>query len=103
MPTVNSVLAASYDSPLQDIRPATITRFIIDASRPEPNSGIVGSEIHNRIAKTFVHEMLNNVSNKELCKLLAKELLTLEVCLSNDTELKTELKQNVDKLIKVII
>ncbi|KAM7341580.1 chromosome associated protein G [Cochliomyia hominivorax] len=100
MITVNSVLCAPYDSPLHDIRPETITRFIIDATRPEAVSVNNGENSHNKLALVFLNEMLNNSNNKELCKLLAKELITLEVNVLHLQELKKEMKELVDKLIQ---
>lgn len=101
MPTLHSILSAPYDSPLQEIRPDTITRFIIDATRQDPNHSLSYNAIHNKIAETFIQEMLNNIGNKDLCKLLAKELTTLEVCFMHNQELKAELKESLGKIIKV--
>lgn len=98
MITVNSVISAPYDSPLHDIRPETITRFIIDATRPD--AAINSCEnAHNKLALVFLNEMVNNSNNKDLCKLLAKELITLEVNVLQQEELKNEMKQLSDKLI----
>ncbi|KAI8114901.1 hypothetical protein FF38_05342 [Lucilia cuprina] len=99
MITVNSVLSAPYDSPLHDIRPETITRFIIDATRPDAVSGNNCENSHNKLASVFLNEMVNNSNNKELCKLLAKELTTLEVNVMQQEELKKEMKELADKLI----
>ncbi|XP_075166347.1 chromosome associated protein G [Haematobia irritans] len=100
MTTVNSVLSASYDSPLHDIRPETITHFIIDTTRPDALSGINNENSHNMLASIFLSEMVNNPNNKELCKLLSKDLLSLELNLTNNTELKSEMKEMADKIIK---
>uniref|UniRef100_A0A1B0GBP7 Nuclear condensin complex subunit 3 C-terminal domain-containing protein n=1 Tax=Glossina morsitans morsitans TaxID=37546 RepID=A0A1B0GBP7_GLOMM len=99
MATINSILSAPYDSPLHDIRPDTITRFIIDATRPDPSANKNEENIHNQLALTFLNEMVSNANNKELCKLLAKELLTLEVNVQKE-QLKNEMKELADKLIQ---
>uniref|UniRef100_A0A1A9WQH7 Nuclear condensin complex subunit 3 C-terminal domain-containing protein n=1 Tax=Glossina brevipalpis TaxID=37001 RepID=A0A1A9WQH7_9MUSC len=99
MATINSILSAPYDSPLHDIRPDTITRFIIDATRPDSNANKNEENIHNQLALSFLNEMVSNANNKELCKLLAKELLTLEVNVQNQ-ELKNKMKELADKLIQ---
>ncbi|XP_058983219.1 condensin complex subunit 3 isoform X2 [Musca domestica] len=99
--TVNSVLSAPYDSPLHDIRPETITHFIIDTTRPEAlSAGPTKENSHNALALTFLTEMVNNPNNKELCKLLAKDLLSLDVNLSSDEQLKNEMKDLADKVIQ---
>ncbi|KAL9918081.1 condensin complex subunit 3-like [Glossina fuscipes fuscipes] len=99
MATINSILSAPYDSPLHDIRPDTITRFIIDATRPDSGANKNEENIHNQLALTFLNEMVSNANNKELCKLLAKELLTLEVNVQKE-QLKNEMKELADKLIQ---
>ncbi|XP_053966017.1 condensin complex subunit 3 [Anastrepha ludens] len=99
LPMLSTVLGAPYENPLHDIRPETITRFIIDSTRLE-SSSITDGCIHNKIALTFLQEMLNNLTNKELCKLLAKELITLELSVMQNEQLKREMKECADKLIK---
>ncbi|XP_036332520.1 condensin complex subunit 3 [Rhagoletis pomonella] len=99
LPMVLTVLGAPYENPLHDIRPETITRFIIDSTRQE-TSQLTEGYIHNKIAHTFLQEMLNNLTNKELCKLLSKELITLELNVTQNEQLKLELKECADKLIK---
>lgn len=101
MTTVNSVLSAPYDSPLQDIRPETITHFIIDSTRHESLSASGSNNYHNMLASTFLNEMVNNPNNKELCKLLGKELLSLDVNVGNCLQLKREMKELADKIIQV--
>lgn len=100
MTTVNSVLTASYDSPLHDIRPETITRFIIDATRTDAISNNRENS-HNKLALVFLNEMINNANNKELCKLLAKELITLEINMIHQEDLKNEMKELTGKLMVV--
>lgn len=100
MTTVNSVLTAPYDSPLHDIRPETITHFIIDATRADAISN-TRENSHNKLALIFLNEMLNNANNKELCKLLAKELVTLEINMIQQEDLKNEMKELTNKLIMV--
>lgn len=98
---LTTVLSAPYENPLHEIRPETITRFIIDSTRQE-SSPITDGWIHNKIAQTILQEMLNNLTNKDLCKLLAKELITLELCVTQNEQLKREMKEGADKLIKVM-
>lgn len=100
LPMLTTVLSAPYENPLHEIRPETITRFIIDSTRQE-SSPITDGWIHNKIAQTILQEMLNNLTNKDLCKLLAKELTTLELSVTQNEQLKRELKETADKLIKV--
>uniref|UniRef100_A0A0K8V8N4 Condensin complex subunit 3 n=2 Tax=Bactrocera latifrons TaxID=174628 RepID=A0A0K8V8N4_BACLA len=99
LPMLTTVLSAPYENPLHEIRPETITRFIIDSTRQE-SSPITDGWIHNKIAQTILQEMLNNLTNKDLCKLLAKELITLELSVTQNEQLKRELKETADKLIK---
>ncbi|XP_011181583.2 condensin complex subunit 3 isoform X2 [Zeugodacus cucurbitae] len=98
LPMLTTVLSAPYENPLHEIRPETITRFIIDSTRQE-SSSITDGWIHNKIAETILQEMLNNLTNKDLCKLLAKELITLELSVTQNEQLKREMKETADKLI----
>uniref|UniRef100_A0A1A9WZL3 Nuclear condensin complex subunit 3 C-terminal domain-containing protein n=1 Tax=Glossina brevipalpis TaxID=37001 RepID=A0A1A9WZL3_9MUSC len=98
MATINSILSAPYDSPLHDIQPDTITRFIIKATRPDSNANRNEENIHNHLALFFLNGMVSSTNNKKLCKLLAKEILTLEVNVQKQ-ELKNEMKELSNKLI----
>ncbi|XP_055916686.1 condensin complex subunit 3 isoform X2 [Eupeodes corollae] len=97
LPTVSQVIGAPYESPLHEIKPETVLRFVIDATRPEFCSP--GANIHNKLALSFLQEMQNNIANKDLCKILSKELLTLEMVVQDDLTLKDQLKGIAEKLI----
>lgn len=99
LPTISSILTAPYESPLHEIKPDTIMRFIANSTRAECCAP--GVNIHNRLALCFVKEMQNNVSNKEMCKVLAKALIMLEPSMQDNMDLKLDLKERAEKLIKV--
>ena len=48
-----------------------------------------------------MQEMQNNIDNKDLAKLLSKELITLELSIADDLPLKNDLKNCCKKLLKV--
>ncbi|XP_037942037.1 condensin complex subunit 3-like [Teleopsis dalmanni] len=97
LPMVTTIISAPCDSPLRDIRPETITRFIISTTCQEVYSG--ANAIHIKLAVSFLNEMIANNSNKELCKLLTKELRTLQVSSIQNQDSRKEIKELVLKLI----
>ncbi|XP_055374016.1 condensin complex subunit 3 isoform X2 [Condylostylus longicornis] len=98
LPTINTILTAPYDSPFHEIKPETVIKFVVDATRPQFCS--TGLNIHNTIALSFMQEMQNNLSNKELVKILSKELFSLEISASDDAPLRNDLGKCCDKLLE---
>lgn len=97
LPTISTIISAPNDSPLREIKPETVSKFIIDSTRPEFCSP--GLNIHNTIALTFMQEMQNNISNRELLRILSKELTYLEISVTDDTSLRNDLKSCCEKIL----
>lgn len=93
--TLCTVLESPPDSPLQEIQPESILRFVITSTQPLSCSP--GLNIHNTIAMSFVDVMTDNADNKELLRLLAKALITLDV--ADDAGLRRDLLCGLDRLL----
>lgn len=97
LPTLTTIVEAPNDSPLQEIKPETVIKFVINSTIPSYCSP--GLNIHNDIAMSFLNVMNdNNNTNKDLLKILSKELLTLEI--SDDQTLRNDLQQCSDDLLE---
>lgn len=97
LPSLFIILEAPYDNPLQEIKPEIVLKFVIDSTRTAFCSP--GLNIHNTIAMSFLEVMQTNIQNKELLRLLSKELMTLEV--SDDPHLRNDLKTCVERLLEI--
>ncbi|CAD7077192.1 unnamed protein product [Hermetia illucens] len=98
LPTISTIMSAPYDSPLHEIKPDNVLRFVIDSTRPIHNSS--GPNIHDNLALSFLREMQNNISNKELLKILAKELTTLSISASDESSSRDEMREGIAKLLQ---
>ncbi|KAH8371869.1 hypothetical protein KR093_009194 [Drosophila rubida] len=98
LPIVWSIMNSSYDSPLHDVVPGNVTKFFIDLTTQEQSKP--ESNIHNQIAISFLHYIQNYYTErKEMCRLLAKDLVTLKLNVQNSTQLKDEMFELADKLL----
>ncbi|XP_055688752.1 condensin complex subunit 3 [Lutzomyia longipalpis] len=97
LPTLFIIFEAPIDSPLQEIKPETVMKFVIDVTQPQYCSP--GLNIHNTIGMSFINAMQDNVTQKELLKVLSKGLLILEI--SDDPNFRKDLKNCCDQLLKV--
>lgn len=95
LPTLFIILDAPNDSPLQEVKPESIIKFVVNSTMPAYCSP--GLNIHNDIALQFLSVMNDNNTNKDLLKLLSKELLTLQV--SDDSSLREDLQTASDDLL----
>lgn len=96
LPTVFTILDAPHESPLREIKAESVIKFVVNSTIPSShNSGI---NIHNTIARSFLKNMPDHVSNKELLKLLSKELQTLDI--DPNPALKDELKELAETLLE---
>lgn len=93
LPTVSTILDAPHESPLREIKPDSVVKFVVNSTMPCPATS--GSNIHNSIARSFLKHMHEHISNKELLKVLSKELQTLEV----DPVCRDELKELAESLL----
>ncbi|KAL5286601.1 NCAPG family protein [Megaselia abdita] len=95
--TIKTILNAPHDSPLLEIKPELILRFVIISTRKLLN--VEGLNVHNVIGLSFLKEIENSFANKELCKLLSKDLVNLELDFQNDPGLKRIMSNLCDKLL----
>lgn len=96
MHTLSIILEAPNDNPLHDIKPEEIIKYVISSTRPIYCAA--GVNIHYEIAVSFFKAMDEHMENKELLKLLSKELLTLDV--GGETSIKEELKAAATALLE---
>ncbi|XP_062540619.1 condensin complex subunit 3 [Armigeres subalbatus] len=94
--TLFTILEAPNDSPLQEVKPEHVVKFVIDSTKPVFCSP--GLNPHNTIAISFLQIMLDNLNYKDLLKLLSKELLTLEI--SDDAVLKNDIIHCIDQILQ---
>uniref|UniRef100_A0A4Y0BE79 Nuclear condensin complex subunit 3 C-terminal domain-containing protein n=1 Tax=Anopheles funestus TaxID=62324 RepID=A0A4Y0BE79_ANOFN len=93
--TLFNVLEASSESPLAEVRPESVIKFVIDSTRPVfCNAGV---NPHNTIAVTFLRVMRDNITLKDLLKLLSKELLVLDI--KDDVRLRTDLANAASEIL----
>uniref|UniRef100_A0A182FI79 Nuclear condensin complex subunit 3 C-terminal domain-containing protein n=2 Tax=Anopheles albimanus TaxID=7167 RepID=A0A182FI79_ANOAL len=94
--TLFTILEASIESPLAEVRPETVIKFVINSTRPIfCNPGV---NPHNTIAVAFLRVMQDNLSLKDLLKLISRELLTLEI--GDDATLRADLATAVDEMVR---
>uniref|UniRef100_A0A182M4E0 Nuclear condensin complex subunit 3 C-terminal domain-containing protein n=1 Tax=Anopheles culicifacies TaxID=139723 RepID=A0A182M4E0_9DIPT len=93
--TLFLVLEAPSESPLAEIQPESVIKFVVDSTRPVfCNPGV---NPHNTIAVTFLRVMRDNITLKDLLKLLSKELLVLDI--KEDTGLRVDLANAVGEIL----
>uniref|UniRef100_A0A182WLX4 Nuclear condensin complex subunit 3 C-terminal domain-containing protein n=1 Tax=Anopheles minimus TaxID=112268 RepID=A0A182WLX4_9DIPT len=93
--TLFLVLEAPNENPLAEIRPESVIKFVVDSTRPVFCSP--GVNPHNTIAATFLRVMRDNITLKDLLKLLSKELLVLDI--KDDAVLRTELANTAVEIL----
>lgn len=96
LPTVFTILDAPHESPLREIKAESVIKFVVNSTMPSSHNS--GTNIHNTIARSFLKQMPEHVSNKELLKLLSKELQTLDI--DPNPALKDELKMLAESLLE---
>lgn len=89
LPTVSTILDAPHESPLREIKADSVVKFVINSTMPCPQTA--HTNIHNAIARSFLKYMHEHVSNKELLRILSKELQTLEI--GANAQIRDELKE----------
>lgn len=94
--TLFTVLDSPPESPLQEIQPESILRFVITSTRPMNSSP--GLNIHNTIAMSFLDVMSDNTDNKDLLRLLVKAFAMLDVAV-DDVALRRDLFTGLDQLL----
>lgn len=87
---------APNESPLREIKADSVIKFIVNSTMPNANSS--DRDIHNKIALSFLKTMQEHTTNKELLKLLSKELQTLEI--TENPAMRDELKEEAAELLR---
>lgn len=95
LPTVFTILDAPHESPLREIKAESVNKFVINSTMPSSHTS--STNIHNTIARSFLKNMDEHFSNKELLKVLSKELQTLDI--DPSPALKDELKELAESLL----
>lgn len=95
LPTVSTILDAPHESPLREIKADSVVKFVINSTLPCTQA--TAANIHNAIARSFLKHMHEHVSNKELLKVLAKELPTLDI--DGNATVRDELKELAEILL----
>lgn len=100
LPVVWSFMNAKYDSPFADVPPDHVIKFFIDMTLQEKSTP--ENNIHNKIAISFLQYIQNYYTErKEMCRVLAKELITLQLNLVGSEQLKSEMLELADQLATV--
>ena len=94
LPTVTTILDAPHDSPLRE-KVDSVIKFVINSTMPCAQTN--NTNLHNTIARSFLKHMHEHVSNKELLKVLSKELQTLDIDVSEAE--RVELKELAENLL----
>lgn len=95
LPTIFTILDAPHESPLREIKAESVIKFVINSTMPSHSSS---SNIHNTLARSFLKHMHEHLTNKELLKILSKELQSLDI--DPNPTLKDELKELAEGLLK---
>lgn len=95
LPTVSTILDAPHESPLREIKADSVVKFVVNST--VPCSQTASTNIHNTIARSFLKHMHEHVSNKELLKVLSKELPTLDI--EANATVRDELKELAEILL----
>lgn len=95
LPTVSTILDAPHESPLREIKADSVVKFVINSTVPCAQTA--NTNIHNSIARSFLKHMHEHVSNKELLKVLSKDLTTLDI--DANATVRDELKELAEILL----
>lgn len=95
LPTIFTILDAPHESPLREIKPDHVIKFVINSTVQTATD--TNAHIHTEVARTFLQRMVEQLSNKDVLKLLSKELQTLDI--STEQSVRDELKELAHKLL----
>ncbi|XP_052860170.1 condensin complex subunit 3 [Anopheles cruzii] len=94
--TLFTILEAPNTSPLAEVRPETVVKFVINLTQPVfCNPGV---HPHNTIAVTFLRVMQDNLALKDLLKLMSGAVLGLDI--SEDPALRTDLATAANEILQ---
>lgn len=90
--TLKTLIDSPHDSPLREVKIETVLRYVIEVTRPVFCSN--GLNLHNDLSIKLLEFISENNEEKELFKVIPKELLTLEI--GDDPILKRDLIAKID-------
>ncbi|XP_068146565.1 condensin complex subunit 3 [Drosophila tropicalis] len=87
------------DLPVQEGQPTHVVKFFIGLTTQERSTP--QNHLHNKIAISFLEYIHNYYTDrKDMCRLLAKELINLQLNVQQSQQLKTKMLEMSDELIK---
>lgn len=96
LPALRIIFESPNENEMHEINAAQIVQFVVTATMPADRTA--SANIHNILARKFLHAMNEHFRNKDLQKLLSKELLILDVS-SNDLSLRAALLRESDEFL----
>ncbi|KFB36539.1 AGAP007568-PA-like protein [Anopheles sinensis] len=94
--TLFAVLEAPNESPLAEVHPETVVKFVINSTQPVFCSP--GVNPHNAIAVTFLRVVHDNLTLKDLLRILSNQLLVLDI--TEDPVLRGDLASAVNGILQ---
>lgn len=95
IPTLVTLFEAPADSPLREVKTETVLKYVIGATRPVFCSN--GLNLHNTLGLKLLEFMSDNLENREIHRVFAKELLLLEI--GDDPLLKKDMVVKIEALL----
>lgn len=92
--TLKTLIESPHDSPLREVKLETVVQYVIEVTRPVFCAN--GLNLHNVLSMKLLEFMADNLEEKEIVKIIPKELLTLEI--GDDPLLKRDLIVKIDSL-----
>lgn len=96
VPTLKTLIDSPYDSPLREVKIETVIKFVVNLTLPVYCSN--GLNLHNMLSMKLLEFISENIEDREVTKVLPKELMTLEI--SDDPLLRKDLIAKINMLIE---
>lgn len=96
IPSLKTLIDSPYDSPLREVKIETVVKFVVNLTRPVYCSN--GLNLHNVLAMKLLEFITENIDDKEVTKVIPKELMTLEI--SDDPLLRKDMIVKIDLLVE---
>jgi hypothetical protein len=92
--TLKTLVESPHDSPLREVKIEIVIRYVFDVTRPVfcPN----GLNLHNILSMKLLEFMASNSEEKDVLRVVPKEMLTLEI--GDDPLLKRDLIAKIDMM-----
>lgn len=96
IPTLKTLIDSPYDSPLREVKIENVVKFVVNLTRPVYCSN--GLNLHNVLYLKLLEFITDNIDDREVTKVIPKELMTLEI--SDDPLLRKDLIAKIGSLIE---